>query len=255
MKKTQILWTGGWDSTFRIVELSREEIEIEPIYVIDPTRKSKDYELKAMNKIVKTLKEKKETKAKFKEIKIINLNDIKPDEEISKAYKTIKKETSLGSQHEWLAWLGKTMPGMEMGTEFGTPETSHIIHAIQKYGCLKYENGIGYLDKEKSTKEGLLVLGWFKFPIIEKTEEDMLRIIKEIKYEDVMENIWFCHKPIDGKPCGLCHPCDVKMESKMEWLLPEDAKKRYKKHKKIEKIFGKKIGKVYALIIRKIKGE
>lgn len=52
MKVIKILWTGGWDSTFRIVELSRKEVTICPLYVIDNDRKSKNFEIKAMNKII-----------------------------------------------------------------------------------------------------------------------------------------------------------------------------------------------------------
>ena len=252
MKSIKVFWTGGWDSTFRIVELSRCNVEIEPIYVIDPNRKSVKYELSAMNNIINALKKKSDTLAIFKDIKIIKLEDIVPDEEISNAYKIINKETGLGSQHEWLAWLGKTIPNIEMGTEAGSPDTSHIIHAIQKYGVLKYKDDIGYLDKNESTKEGLLVLGWFRFPIIKKTEVDMLKIIKEIGYEDVMKFIWFCHTPINNKPCGVCHPCHVKMESNMEWLLPKKSQRRYKIHMFLEQKFGIYFAELYSRIIRKV---
>lgn len=48
-----ILWTGGWDSTFRLLCLAEnEDISIQPVYVIDENRKSKEYELDAMNKIL-----------------------------------------------------------------------------------------------------------------------------------------------------------------------------------------------------------
>ena len=58
MKKTAVLvlWTGGWDSTFRIVELSRSFCSIQPIYVIDPERQSIGYELAAMDAIVDSLR-------------------------------------------------------------------------------------------------------------------------------------------------------------------------------------------------------
>lgn len=173
-----ILWTGGWDSTFRIVELSRTNTVIQPIYVIDHNRKSKEYEIDAMNKIVKALQNKKETQAKFFPIKFWKLEDIPQDEEISKAYKEIYSKTHLGSQHEWLAWLGKIYPGMEMGTEAGTPETSHIIDAISRYCDLEIIDGIGRIKPETSTKEGRLVLGWFTFPIITRTERDMVNQIR-----------------------------------------------------------------------------
>ena len=37
----QILWTGGWDSTFRLLQLLLElKLEVIPHYVIDDTRES-----------------------------------------------------------------------------------------------------------------------------------------------------------------------------------------------------------------------
>lgn len=247
-----ILWTGGWDSTFRIVELSRIYTYIQPIYVIDPNRKSKEYEIDAMNKIIKALQNRKETRAKFFPIKFWKLEDIPQDEEISRAYKTIHSKTNLGSQHEWLAWLGKIYPGMEMGTEAGIPETSHIIDAISRYCDLEIIDGIGRIKPETSTKEGNLVLGWFTYPIIMKTERDMVKQIRKWGYEDIMKLIWFCHRPIAGKPCGFCHPCEVKIESDMEWLLSPSAIKNYMIHKKIQKIAGTKGADYYEKIYRRI---
>lgn len=31
--KVNILWTGGWDSTYRMIELSRKELDVNPIYI------------------------------------------------------------------------------------------------------------------------------------------------------------------------------------------------------------------------------
>lgn len=75
----------------------------------------------------------------------------------------------------------------------------------------------------------MLVLGNFKFPIIDKTELEMKRNIEMWGYKEVMKNIWFCHTPFYGKPCGLCHPCEVKIQSGMEFLLPKSALKRFKR--------------------------
>lgn len=252
-RKVEILWTGGWDSTFRVVELSREDnIIIQPVYVIDPNRASTEYEKRSMNEIVSLLKQKHETKAEFLPTVMYRLEDIPRDENISKAFQKIHAVTNLGSQHEWLAWLGKLHPNMEMGTEAGAAETSHIIDAIERFCVLDIKDDIGYVDHEKSTEEGNLVLGWFVFPIITRTEAEMLQIIRSWRYEDVMQHIWFCHKPINGQPCGFCHPCDVKMESDMEWLLPLRAQKNYKSHKRMERYFGKHISQYWVRYQRKI---
>lgn len=221
MEEIKILWTGGWDSTFRMIELSRKNVVIQPIYVLDSERKSTDNELKAMDKIIQDLNKRDETKAKINAIKIIKKEDIPENKEITDAYKIINARTRLGSQHDWLARL-----------------------------AVEY---IGYMDKEKSSNEGRLVLGNFRYPIIEKTEKQMLNIIKEEKYEEIMKHIWFCHSPINGKPCGICHPCCVKIESGMEFLLPQEAIKRYRKSKKLEKIFGESMANRIILLCIRLK--
>lgn len=246
--KVRVLWTGGWDSTFRIVELSFKDVDIYPVYVIDPDRKSKDIEIEMMKSIISALNKKPRTKAKIHDIEIIEKESIPKDEEITKAYFKIQKTTKLGGQHEWLARLAKVYPDMEMGTEAGDPSSSHILQAIRDYGELIIKGTTGCLDPQMSTKEGLLVLGGFRFPIITRTELDMVKQIHEWGYEDIMQNTWFCHTPVRGKPCGMCHPCEVKMESNMEFLLPEDAKKRYRIYAAIRR----KLGHVPARIFSKI---
>ena len=51
MKRVGILWTGGFDSTFRISQLSRCDVEIQPVYVYNNDRKSRQYELNAISEI------------------------------------------------------------------------------------------------------------------------------------------------------------------------------------------------------------
>ena len=55
-KTIKILWTGGWDSTYRIIELSRRPVNIQPIYVYGDGRISENYERTAMQKILSELK-------------------------------------------------------------------------------------------------------------------------------------------------------------------------------------------------------
>lgn len=251
MKKIEILWTGGWDSTFRIVELSMQKCVVEPYYIVDENRKSTDYELRAMENVLEALRKKKKTKAKFNDIVMVNKNDIPENKDITDAYKLIADKTNLGSQHDWLARFALEHPNIEIGTEAGEIATSHILQAIDEYGKLVFKNGIGYLDKKMSSKEGLLVLGNFSFPIIDKTEIDMVNLIKKWGYEDVMKYIWFCHFPINDECCGLCHPCEVKIESHMEFLMTKKALRNYKIQKLLKKVFKEKITRKIVYIYRK----
>ncbi len=174
-----VLWTGGWDSTYRIIELSRKAVTIQPIYVYGDGRASEYYERVAMQKILTLLKSKQETRAKILPVNFVHLNSIPSNEEITEAYNKIRKETSLGSQYEWLGRLAYIYPGLEIGTFAGSPETSRMMNAILKYGKLVKDNKSDsyILDPASSTREGMLVLGNFRHPIIDKTELDMKRNI------------------------------------------------------------------------------
>ena len=73
MKNISIFWTGGYDSTFRVVQLSRCEITIQPIYLSD-NRKSEKNELMAIEEITSMLKKHPQTKANFLPLKIVDIN-------------------------------------------------------------------------------------------------------------------------------------------------------------------------------------
>lgn len=229
-----ILWTGGWDSSYRMVELARKNVIVQPLYVYGDGRVSEQYEIRAMHLILKKLKSKKETRAELKPVRFTSKHEILPNKEITFAYNSIAKETGLGSQHEWLARLAYMYPGLELGTESAPLELSRILTAINNYGDLKYdqETATYILDKDKSSNELSLVLGNFRYPIIKKTGSDMLKQIIEWNYEDVMENVWVCHTPIFGKPCGTCHPCELKIETGMGFLMSHGSLKRYNHRKK-----------------------
>lgn len=242
MEKVRILWTGGWDSTFRMVELGFRDVIVQPVYVLDPNRTSHNCELKAMKKILDILRNDSRFVAEYNDLKVFKLEDIPKDEKITNAYKIISKETKLGSQYDWLARLGKMYSGMEMGIEKALSGSSRAIDTMNKYCHILYKNeGEGYVA-EDSSEVGKLVLGWFSFPIIQRSEVDMVRQIKEWHCEDVMQHIWFCHNPIDGKPCGFCRPCQEKVASDMEWLFPEKAQKRYRLWKKLTGVLGQRVG-------------
>lgn len=242
-----VLWTGGWDSTYRMVELSFRDVTVQPIYIVDPHRISTQNELCAMQKILELLRSKEKTKAAFLPIIQIKLEDIPENKEITEAFLVFQKEADMGSQHDWLARLALKYPMMELCIEKALGDHAPIRQSIMRHGSL-IDTGDGFIiNKEVSSKELNLVLGNLKLPIFEKTELDMLENIKNWQYEDVMSNIWFCHQPIKGKPCGMCNPCTTKMTSNMAFLLPPKAQKRNIMHRKITKLLGKKCAELYRL--------
>lgn len=64
METVNVLWTGGLDSSYRIIELSRLDIDIQPYYIYDHTRGSIKHELKAIKMITDDVKIKQVHKSK-----------------------------------------------------------------------------------------------------------------------------------------------------------------------------------------------
>ena len=245
----KLLWTGGWDSTYRLVELSRMDVTVQPIYGCDGKRDSMEIEKQTMEKILAALQSHPGTRAHLLPIVYVSLDTIPENPEITQAYQTLKGLTGLGGQYEWLARLAREHPGLELCLEnmpYGGGSGS-----ILKYGRVKTEDGVTALDPEQSSPECAAVFGNFRLPIFHITEQEMLANIRAWGYEDIMAMIWFCHRPIHGKPCGMCRPCQQKMEGRMEFLLPPEGRRRYAVHRRIRATLGEGTGDFLAKVIYK----
>ena len=252
-----IFWTGGWDSTYRVIELSHHAVQVQPVYILDETRYSHERELDAIATMTKLLETRSETKAEFLPLRVIRVEDIPEDEEMSRAAERLRKEFGLGIQHDWTARVAKEYPGIELCIEKALTGYMPIRQCINKYvegGLLETAHGY-MIDGESASEDVRLVLGGVTLPIFETTERQMLDAVKSLGCEDVMAHIWFCHRPIKGEPCGLCSPCHTKMDSDMEFLLPEKARERCRRRTAVEARWGGGVvAKVYGRIVRFLVG-
>lgn len=246
----KILWTGGWDSTYRLVELSRTDAEIQPVYLTGDGRISKDFEMKAMDNILNLLAKKSETTAKILPLEIVDINELPENPKITEAFQRIFNANSIGTQYEFIAKYAIDNPGVEICAEKPDGEYSGIVNVCEANGgFVPYGDNSWCLNKEVASQDCKLVFGNLSFPIVTTTELQMKENIKRLGiYNDVMSSIWFCHTPIDGKPCGLCRPCEQKIEEGMSELLPKKALKK----NKIVSFFKKHFGIFASRVVRKL---
>ena len=247
-----IFWTGGWDSTYRVVELSRQKVVVQPIYILDEKRASNARELAAIEKITEMLGNREETLAEILPAKIVKVSEIPENEKITSQVKLLMEKYGWGIQHEWTARAALMYPMIEMCIEKVTKGYMPTRKIIGDFGKLKMSAHGWVVDRENSDEILIAALGNITLPIFETTELEMLENIKAWGYEDIMSNIWFCHNPINGETCGLCSPCHTKFDSNMEFLLTEKAKRRCKKLAVVEKCFGTFGRKAVAKIMRKM---
>ncbi|WP_428742345.1 hypothetical protein [Tenacibaculum sp.] len=242
-----ILWTGGWDSTFRVLELADKNITIQPYYLKD-NRKSEKMEIDTVESLTEEIRKLPNTKCVIKPLLAKKVSEIEPDEEITKSYNNLrerfKKEghgAKLGSQYEWLARFSKDIRYLELGIE----KDSKPQVLINMFGRLekKQDEILGehyILDKENSTQDLINVFGNYRYPLLGYSKLDMQRIATQKGYIDIMNKTWFCHRPKNNEPCGKCAPCMQTIEAGLQSRFSQSALIRYKIKKLLNLISLKK---------------
>lgn len=223
-----VLWTGGWDSTYRILSLSRYEVDLRPHYIYYKNRRSRDMEIKAMEEISEDIKKDPKTKCILHPVKIVRFEDIQKNDEITQAFNRIKEQTLIGLQYEYLARYANTLDNLEIGVEQGglaekmMDTFGEMIEATDELG-LEY-----WKVNEKNSSDDLnKVFGIFKYPLYSMTKLDMKEKAIELGFIDTMYKTWFCHFPHKGKPCGCCFPCNFTIQDGLPERLPKIALLRH----------------------------
>ncbi len=243
MNKVTLLWSGGWDGSFRFMQLMESNVVIQPVYIIDQNRKSVEFECKAMKQIAE-MAQKRYSSIVLDTVFIEKdwiLQNCR-DEKISSAFQYLRKKYAVGTQYEWFALLTKQL---NIKMESAVVQQYHV----KGEDVINGEGTIALIENDflpnrrivlsKGENElAYTVFGNLIFPVIDLTKKDEERIAKEKGWLNILQYSWFCHSPIDGQPCGLCGPCDDAMNTGMEWRMPAVAQKRYK-YRKIYKIIRK----------------
>lgn len=232
----EILWTGGFDSTFRIIQLSKNEIDIQPYYLSD-NRACEQYELDAIDAIIADLTQRPDTKATILPLVIVNMSERIENELISLAYSRMRKKDFFGSQYDWLARFATLHQGIELSIH----QDDKALLLIKKYGHLREissnSKGTYYqVDKENSESDIYILFGNYHLPLVHYTKIDMRNFYQQNGYESIMERTWFCHTPINGKPCGCCNPCRYTIQEGLKERFSTSSIIRYYIHEALRTI-------------------
>lgn len=208
-RKINILWTGGLDSTFRVVELSRCRCIIQPYYVLIGKGDSLRHEINAIDKISRVLRKDNRTQAKLLDPIIVDEHELSRDSEIFDSWYRLMKGQSW--QYYVLAKLANQHHiEMEMGIQFSPNGT--VARAIDETLLVPHPDpdyDVQVIDKVRAAQDTLTVFGGFCFPksLFHKSKKEEIEILRRDGYEEVLKHVWFCFHPTWGFPCGHCPPC------------------------------------------------
>jgi hypothetical protein len=222
----EIFWTGGWDSTFRVLSLLLEHrLPVAPIYLLDRTRPSMQIEIDTMDRIRAALAEAHpETRAMLLPTTMSEVTDIAPDADIQAAGDRLAAQRGIGNQYAWLARYCKQhgKHEIELCAEYGRHTGAGIVMqdniapAMSPHGY-----PIHRVPPDAPNHDAYLVFGAFAFGMIKVSRHEMVDVVKRNGWSKLMGLTWFCHRPVGNqRPCGLCNPCMNAIRDGFGWRIP-----------------------------------
>ncbi len=213
----QLLWTGGWDSSFRLLQaLLVEGRSVQPLYVLSPGRDSVLDELRAMRRIREELLKRLENPARLRPTTVVVGTQYPPSAELVKMRQAILEHKWVGPQYVVLAAVAEALGwnGVELSIERYEDEPQFL------QGVVFDESG----DLNGSFASQLF--RYWSYPVRHLTKVEMGDLAAQYGFLDVLRLRWFCHQPLLGRPCGRCRPCRLANSADVRFAPPALAAAR-----------------------------
>jgi hypothetical protein len=235
---TRLLWTAGWDSTFRLlVALLVRRKAVQPYYLIDPDRPSTPDELHAMQRITAAIADRHADAARLLRGPVVaKVTDLHPDPAVTGQFQRLRSRSHLGGQYDWLARFAGQQGLSELELAIHRDDRAHAFlepHVVRD-DC---GGDPCYRLRDDPPDPDLRLFARFRFPVFDKTKRDMQREAADFGFADLMELTWFCHVPTpDGRPCGRCNPCRYTIEEGLGRRVPLPGRLRYYRGRLLKQI-------------------
>jgi len=233
-----LLWTGGWDSTFRFLQIVIDyKHPVQPFYIIDTGRDSTLIEIDTRNDIIQRVKERYPFTADLiLPTKFSSLAEVVPNKEINEKFNVLKSEMHIGSQYGWLPMFARQhgIDDLELSLEKSDRVTHFNDMDLYEPVAGHPAGNVSKMKDSISDDNPKSIYKYFHFPLFDFTKIDMREHSKEQGYFDILNHSWFCFTPIKGKPCGLCNPCKNVVVEGLEHRMPPESLLRNKYHKAFE---------------------
>ncbi len=198
LKKINIFWTGGMDSTFRLVQLlMTTDFLVQPHYIVR-SEDSTGIEIDSMIKIRRAIsREYPELMPKLLPTLFTNEGNIPEYKDINKEIEALRKSIKIVAQYKIMLNYCKAFDidqiEVAITSQFEFFEqfsNSHVFHS-------------------------------FIYPLKEITKPALYKIAKRDNWNHLLDMTSTCRRPIKKiKPCGICSTCVDMVMQGMGFTLP-----------------------------------
>lgn len=213
LNTVNLLWTAGWDSTFRLLQLIIEsDAIIQPIYLVDELRESAPREIDRMRRIRKQLEiDYPECRERILPTQYGTFRGTVIESHHAGAYEKLRERGRVGIQYPLLASYAEQngLNGLELGIHRHEEGEYSIAAGLLPLCEVKETAGgkVYRLPEDVGMPEAMY--SSFSFPLINLSKRDMEKKVMEWKHQSIMSLVWSCFTPVLGMPCGHCQPCKV----------------------------------------------
>ncbi len=236
----KLFWTGGWDSTYRLLELLLVlQRPVQPVVVISHDRRSMDIEIQAMNKIkAKIAAEWPAAAARLHETIFFESRNIRILDSVRDSWRILWKQFPLGEQNLYLSSLvvQEGLEGIEVGFHLGDRSfqklTSRVLEPVE---------GVGRARLAESTRGSAVhdVWGGYVFPLHDMNKRQILLNARRHGFDHVLKSTWSCHNPTSARrPCGICNACACTIKGGYIWRFPISTLARYLVLRRVPEMLG-----------------
>jgi hypothetical protein len=204
-------------------------MRVDPHYVIDTGRPTTLRELRAISRIRDLLRVcNKEAYERVSNLQITPQNEVPKDAEITNSWTRLRQRMDdLAWQYDLLARYAKSKNLTDLELCVEADNGGHGIYEFLKEHAEKTPGGTYRLKRGAAVGEGGEVFAQFEFPILEYTKTQMKDSATKQGFLEILEQSWFCHQPINDRPCGMCSPCVLAVEEGMRYRFTRTALFRY----------------------------
>ena len=215
-----VLWTGGWDSSYRIIWLMHHsDAVVQPWYAIDEMRNSIGREVSAMRRIREQLAERDARfGSRILPTRFQPREQIPPNPEVSQQYQRLSERMRVGTQY---SYLGRFARSLGITLELSMHDKGHGLGKAVYPHTEPVETPYGRVLRLRADAPPLLDLFRpYVFPLLGLSKREMGQEARRSGYDHLLELTWFCHTPRNGRPCGRCRPCQQVIQGGMHHRMP-----------------------------------
>lgn len=208
-----LFWTGGWDSTFRLLTALRlEGAQVRPHYLLDPASRRAELEIDAMGRVREAVREASPEHAdRLLPLASASLDDLPADHVAAERYARLGARVELGEHYLWLGRYARHagLDELEVGCHRGDAVTSLLADYLRPLRESPFAT-YGLADEALGTD--LALFARLTFPLAALTRADMRRVALESGFLETLELTWSCLSPRRGEACGVCAKCHEAVE-------------------------------------------